>query len=108
MLVDDEGRWLGMAFTRFGEEPGVAWLGGMWISPEARRRGASLLLCSACIRWATDRGADEMLLTVMVGNDVALRAYEAAGFAIRERTRHSVEGRTVDELVMALAMRGAA
>jgi RimJ/RimL family protein N-acetyltransferase len=109
VLVDSQDRWLGMAFARFrGEKPGVAWLGGMSTSPEARGRGAALLLCRACIRWLTDRGADELMLTVVVGNDVALRAYETAGFVIRERTTHSYEGRTLDEFVMARAVRGSA
>jgi GrpB-like predicted nucleotidyltransferase (UPF0157 family)/ribosomal protein S18 acetylase RimI-like enzyme len=101
ILVDDEDRWLGMAFTRFGaEKSDVAWVGGMWIAPEARGGGASRLLCRACIRWATERGGEELVLTVVAGNDVALRAYQAAGFAISERRTHSYGARALDEFIM--------
>jgi GNAT superfamily N-acetyltransferase len=105
VLVDGEDRWLGMAFARFrGEEPAVAWLGGMWIAPEARRCGGARLLCQACLRWSTERGAEELMLTVVVGNDAALSAYLTAGFAIRDRTTHSHGARALDEFIMTQAL----
>lgn len=106
VIVDREDRWLGMAFARLrGEKPGVAWLGGMWISPDVRGRGGAHLLCEACIAWAQERGAEQLLLAVVVGNDVAQRAYRAAGFEIQERTTQSYGGRVLDEFVMSRALR---
>jgi RimJ/RimL family protein N-acetyltransferase len=101
VLVDRKDHWLGMAFTRLdAERRHLAWLGGMWIAPEARGRGGAGLLCQACIDWAGERKARELTLTVVVGNDVAKRAYEAAGFAVRERLLSDYGGRTLDEFVM--------
>lgn len=106
VIVDVEDRWLGMACARLGgEKPDVAWLGAMWISPDVRGRGGARLLCEACIGWAEERGAKQLLLTVVVGNDVARRAYTAAGFEIQERATHSYDGRSLDEFVMSRALR---
>jgi ribosomal protein S18 acetylase RimI-like enzyme len=105
VVVDGQDRWLGMAFAHFrGENPGLAWLAGMWISPAVRRHGGARLLCDACIAWAQKRGAEQLLLSVVVDNDVAQRAYEAAGFEIQERTTRSYDGRTLDEFVMTRAL----
>jgi RimJ/RimL family protein N-acetyltransferase len=99
VLVDGEDRWLGLALVRL-DSPAKAWLGAMWVAPEARRRGAAVWLCDACAEWASSRGAGELTLSVVVDNDAARRAYEAAAFAIRGRARGSYHGRTVDELTM--------
>ncbi len=101
VLVDGDDRWLGLAFARLDDgTPGLAWLGGMWIEPEARGRRASVRLCEACAAWAGERGAERLALTVVVGNDTARRVYEAAGFTIEAKETHSYGGRVLEEFIM--------
>jgi RimJ/RimL family protein N-acetyltransferase len=101
VLVDREDHWLGLALVRLDDDkPDSAILLAMWVSPEARGRRAATSLCDACAAWAIERGAQELTLTVVVGNDAAQRAYEAAGFAVRGKTTWSREERTLDVLVM--------
>jgi len=101
-LTRDEGRWLGLAFVRLDDDdPGSAELNAMWVvAPEARGRGAVRRLCDACAAWATERGARELTPCVVVANDRARRAYEAAGFSICGRTTWSRYGRSLDVLIM--------
>lgn len=101
VLVAADDRWLGLALVRLDDaRPGSAVLNAMWVAQETRDRRAAGLLCDACVAWATERGCDELMLTVVVDNDAARRAYEAAGFAICGETTESRDGRTLDEFVM--------
>jgi RimJ/RimL family protein N-acetyltransferase len=101
VLVDRNDRWLGLALVRFDDvKPDSAVLLATWVSPEARGRRAAASLCDACATWAREHGARHLTLTVVVGNDKALRAYEAAGFSTSEQTSWSRDERTLDVLVM--------
>jgi RimJ/RimL family protein N-acetyltransferase len=101
VLVADDDRWVGLALARLDDErTGGAMLNAMWVAPEARGRGAARLLCDACAGWAAAHGCDEIELDVVVGNDTARRAYEAAGFAVRGSRQLKRDGRTRDQLVM--------
>jgi RimJ/RimL family protein N-acetyltransferase len=80
--------------------PGRAVLYGMWVAPQARGRRGALALIDVCASWAKARGLHELTLTVVVGNEPALRAYRAAGFVARGETTWSQAGRTLDELIM--------
>jgi RimJ/RimL family protein N-acetyltransferase len=101
VLVDESDHRFGLALVRIDDDrPSSAVLNAMWVAPEVRGRRAATLLCDACAAWATERGLHELTLTVVAGNEAALHAYEAAGFAIRGETRWSRDGRTLDELVM--------
>jgi GNAT superfamily N-acetyltransferase len=101
VLEDHGGRWLGLAFVRVEESrPRCAALTGMWVAPAARGRGGGALLCDACIAWAAERGLQLLTLDVVVGNDRAVLVYESAGFAMRERSTWSRDGRTLEVLVM--------
>jgi ribosomal protein S18 acetylase RimI-like enzyme len=87
VVTDAEDGWHGLALVRADDErPGEAVINSMWVAPTARRRGAGLELCAACVRWATERGFRAINLCVMRGNDAALRLYESAGFTVRSRT----------------------
>lgn len=100
-----DGHWLGLAFVRLDpDRPPLAWLGGMWVAPEARRRGVAGRLCEACIEWASERDADALTLTVVLGNDAARRVYERSGFAVREQVTATYHGRVLDELIMVRAL----
>ena len=72
----------------------------MWVAPEARGGGAAGLLCEACAAWAALRGCRELTLTVVIENDPARRAYEAAGFAVCGKTTSVLDGRSLDKFVM--------
>jgi RimJ/RimL family protein N-acetyltransferase len=102
VLVDDEDRWHGLALVRHdADEPGTAVLHGMWVAPGIRGRRLGVLLSDACAAWATQQGLRELTLAVVIGNEPALRAYEAAGFVVRGKTTWRQAGRALDELVMA-------
>jgi len=101
VLEADDGRWVGLALVHLDDErPGAAVLNAMWVAPEARGRGGAGILCEACAAWAASRGCRGLTLTVVIENDAARRAYEAAGFAVCGETTWVRDGRTLDEFVM--------
>ena len=101
VVTDDADRWLGLALVRPDDEsPGDAVLNAMWVAPEARRRGAARALCDACVGWAAEHGFRALNLAVVIGNDAAQRAYEAAGFVPSHTTTWVEEGRTLEELIL--------
>ncbi len=101
VVTDDADRWLGLALVRPDDQsPGDAVLNAMWIEPEARRRGGARLLCDACATWAAEHGFRALNLAVVIGNDAAQRAYEAAGFVRSHTTTWVEEGRTLEELIL--------
>src|ERR1700704_1607611 len=83
MLVAEEaGRPLGLAFGIFDKERAkTGHVGGMWVDPGARGRGAGRALLDAAIAWARSRGLGRLELWVTQGNSPAVRLYERAGFA---------------------------
>jgi ribosomal protein S18 acetylase RimI-like enzyme len=52
----------------------------LWVDPNARRAGVGAALVDAICEWARECGASQVELSVTVGNDVATRLYERAGF----------------------------
>ena len=60
----------------------------MWVHPNIRGTGAADALISAVKAWAVHKGATEVRLKVVAGNDRARRCYERAGF--RPTGRQSV------------------
>jgi GNAT superfamily N-acetyltransferase len=83
MLVAEEaGRSLGLTFGIFDKERAkTGHVGGMWVDPGVRGRGAGRALVEAAIAWARSRGLDRLELWVTKGNGPAVRLYERAGFA---------------------------
>lgn len=61
-------------------DAGEVFLVGMWVAPEARRRGAGAALVAAVAGWARGLGADALLLHVADGNEPARSLYERCGF----------------------------
>jgi RimJ/RimL family protein N-acetyltransferase len=105
LVGDEDDRWLGLALVRVaGERSATAILSAMWVSPEVRGRGGSRMLCDACAAWAIECGVSELALTVVVDNERARRAYEAAGFVAGDRTTWSGHGRTLEEFVMSRSL----
>lgn len=83
MLVAEEaGRPLGLAFGIFDKERAkTGHVGGMWVEPAARGRGAGRALLDAAIAWARSRELDRLELWVTERNGAAVRLYERSGFA---------------------------
>jgi GNAT superfamily N-acetyltransferase len=83
MLVAEEaGRPLGLAFGIFDKERAkTGHVGGMWVEPAARGRGAGRALLDAAIAWARSRELGRLELWVTEGNGAAVRLYERSGFA---------------------------
>jgi len=81
LLAEEEGRPFGLVFGILDKErPRVGHVGGMWVEPKGRGRGAGQLLLSAAIEWARSRELERLELWVTEGNDPATRLYERAGF----------------------------
>lgn len=62
------------------EDPARAEVVSVWVAPRARRRGVARALLDTIARWAADRGAHALDLSVVPDNTAALRTYERAGF----------------------------
>ncbi|MDH0664896.1 GNAT family N-acetyltransferase [Pseudomonas sp. GD03858] len=61
-------------------EPGVAELYQMWVSPQARGRGAGRALLRAALAWAGERQAREVSLGVTLADSPAMGLYRSVGF----------------------------
>jgi GNAT superfamily N-acetyltransferase len=77
-LVD--GSPAGMASGIPGDEPGVAELISMWVSPAARGRGVGDRLIAAIEQWARQAGAGVLKLAVTESNANARALYLRSGF----------------------------
>lgn len=82
MLVAEEGgRPRGLAFALFDKErPKAGHVGGMWVEPESRGRGAGRALLAAAVDWARSRALERVDLWVTEGNAPATRLYRGMGF----------------------------
>lgn len=80
-FADDGGELVGsVTVIEDRHEPGGREIAGMWVAPEARRRGVGADLLRAALAWAADDGAAHVALWVADGNDAARRLYERLGF----------------------------
>ena len=81
LLAEEDGLSFGLVFGLLDREhPTTGHVGGMWVDPEWRRRGAGEALLRAVIDWARLRQLERLELWVTEGNDRALRLYERSGF----------------------------
>ncbi|MGC4756445.1 GNAT family N-acetyltransferase [Micromonospora trifolii] len=56
----------------------------MWVHPDARGRGVGDRLLDEVARWARERGADRLRLTVMPDNTRAKALYHRVGFTLTD------------------------
>ncbi|MCH0566211.1 GNAT family N-acetyltransferase [Streptomyces sp. MUM 2J] len=75
-----DGLPVGMASGVPGEEAENVELISMWVNPTARGKGVGDHLIQAVERWAAERGATTLRLSVMPGNRKAAALYERHGF----------------------------
>lgn len=81
LVAEDEGRPFGLVFGLFDKDRAkTGHVGGMWVEPKGRGRGAGEALLAAAIDWARSRQLDRLELWVTEGNGPATRLYERAGF----------------------------
>lgn len=87
---------LGRMFARFAPQqtchlarPPDSWV-VEWVAtrPEHRRRGLVAALLETILERGRDRGHATAEIGVLVGNEPARRAYEAAGFRVYDERRH--------------------
>ena len=97
-----------MAFGLVGLEPPGLALGGMWVAPDVRGRGAGRALADAVVAWAGGRGFGGVVLWVTEGNKAAIALYEGLGFAGTGRRERlpSNERLEVIEMRLDLSMAG--
>jgi GNAT superfamily N-acetyltransferase len=57
-----------------------AYCGFMYVEPDYRGKGVNQLIIDALKSWARSRNLTELRLDVYTTNDIAIRAYEKAGF----------------------------
>ncbi|MBV9550034.1 MAG: GNAT family N-acetyltransferase [Alphaproteobacteria bacterium] len=55
-------------------------LAELYVVPEARGKGYGRALIRACEAWAKSRGHKLLTVGVLAGNEMAVRAYDAAGY----------------------------
>lgn len=60
-----------------------AFLGFMYVVPDARGRGVNALIVEELAAWARTQGVTELVLEVYADNEPAVRAYGKAGFRAR-------------------------
>jgi len=58
----------------------VAYLEGLYVVPEARRRGAARALVAAAEKWARARGCSELASDAAMTNDASAAAHRSLGF----------------------------
>jgi ribosomal protein S18 acetylase RimI-like enzyme len=81
LLAEEDGRSFGLVFGLLDREhPETGHVGGMWVEPAGRRRGAGEALLRAVINWARSRKLEQLELQVTEGNAPAIRLYERIGF----------------------------
>jgi ribosomal protein S18 acetylase RimI-like enzyme len=83
--------------------PGTGELHVIYLDPDERGRGLGTLLLDRITEQIRERGATEMWVAVVAGNDLAVPFYEARGFTIQGKRR--AYGSTDAEDVRALLLR---
>jgi ribosomal protein S18 acetylase RimI-like enzyme len=72
----------------------------MWVSPEARRKGAGSALLHAVAEWAAAHGMPSLRLFVLADNARAIALYEKNGYRKTGRTQPYPNDESLTELEM--------
>jgi GNAT superfamily N-acetyltransferase len=99
-IAIESGEWFGMAGGYLKRSQRAAGLWGMWVAPEARRRGAGRRLVEAVADWARDRGANRLDLSVTDRAAAASSLYQRLGFAPTGEQRPLPSDASVAEIYM--------
>ncbi len=79
----------------------IVW--GMWVAPEARRRGSARRIIDAALAWAEARSVTRVVLDVKRDNRPAIDLYRSIGFTEGVH-RPDPDGPCRDELSLELAL----
>ena len=63
----------------------VAFVEGLYVAEDSRRRGVAQALCAAIAAWARAKGMRELASDVLLDNNLSQDVHEALGFAETER-----------------------
>ena len=91
LVAEAEGRLIGFAEASVrdyaeGAPPGpAAYLEGIWVEPQWRRRGAARALLAAVEAWARREGLSHLGSDALLDNEASHRWHAAAGFGEVER-----------------------
>ncbi|HSH95958.1 MAG TPA: GNAT family N-acetyltransferase [Roseimicrobium sp.] len=101
-----------LQFTRYSgaAERHRAFLAGMYVDPKSRGKGFGKALLQAALgRARSDSELKHLNLTVVTGQQTAIRLYESAGFCVyaTDREAFSRNGQYYDEHLMRLELRHA-
>ncbi|MGV9567878.1 N-acetyltransferase family protein [Streptomyces sp. NPDC003480] len=99
-----DGLPVGMASGVPGEGAGNVELISMWVNPRARGKGVGDYLVQAVERWAAERGATTLRLSVMPDNRKATALYERHGFTDTGEPGDLLPGGVGRERVMAKSL----
>ena len=94
-------------FARFEEnEQHRGLIAGLYVHPDFRKRGVARALLGEVLVRARALGLRRLHLTVVTGQEAAVRLYKSFGFSIygTEREAFSKGGRFYDEYLMALVL----
>ena len=92
--------------THLPENAHVIQVQGLAVHPSARRRGIGAMLLTAAMQRLRERGTRKLTLRVLSTNTAAIALYERLGF-VREgvlRGEFIIEGRDVDDILMAIPL----
>ena len=66
------------------------WLGlhGLYVAPDARRRGLATAVLARLLEWGAERGTTTVWLHVETDNDPAIALYESVGLAVHHGCRY--------------------
>jgi len=97
---------LGVIAPKFGKLAHVGTIWGVYVRPPFRGRAIGQQLLRAAIDWARAKPLVTLKLSVVVGNEVAKKCYEQAGFEMYgvEPLAVKWEGKLYDENLMALRL----
>lgn len=85
-LVEHDGRIVACGYARLRTSESAfiherhAYLGFMYVEPDARGQGVNKMLVDSLIEWSKEKGVCDFYLDVYTENQAAIRAYEKAGF----------------------------
>jgi aminoglycoside 6'-N-acetyltransferase I len=90
LVAEEEGRLIGFAEAAVrnyaeGAAGPAAYLEGIWVEPEHRRRGVARALVAAVENWGRQQGLSHLGSDALLDNLVSHRWHAAAGFAEIER-----------------------
>lgn len=104
-VAEFDGRLVGIAGGyRPDESPDERGIWGMWVAPEARRRGVGRDLVRAVRGWAEHSGAVRLILWVVETNEPAVALYRSMGFTETGETQLLPSDETLVEIQLALQL----